>query len=303
MTEVLPIPLVPPECDLRNFGFIPLEFRRLFTSETWLLGKPEEKLAALALWCESWHQVPAASLPDNDRVLAHLSQAGTRWPKMRDHALRGWVRCSDGRLYHPVVAEKAIEAWKGKLEQRARTHAARVAAIRKKIEKATTDEERRLLQEQLQALLADVTGSKGQGEGKGKGYGEGQGQKSKPQTLSDAARRAAAETWQAYSAAYRQRYGVEPLRNAKVNGMLAHFVGRVPHDEAPAVAAFYVGHNKQLYNSARHCVDLLLRDAEGLRTEWATGSKVTETSARQADRTATTGDQVERLLAESRRTA
>ncbi len=32
--------------------------------------------------------------------------------------LRGWIRCSDGRLYHPVVAEKALEAWVEKLTQR-----------------------------------------------------------------------------------------------------------------------------------------------------------------------------------------
>jgi hypothetical protein len=34
------------------------------------------------------------------------------WKKVRAKGgLRGWIRCSDGRLYHPVVVEKAIEAW------------------------------------------------------------------------------------------------------------------------------------------------------------------------------------------------
>src|SRR5262249_23249587 len=62
----------------------------------------------------SWHQVPAASLPDDDRVLAQLAGYGRvirEWQKVRDGALRGWVKCSDGRLYHPVVAEKALAAW------------------------------------------------------------------------------------------------------------------------------------------------------------------------------------------------
>jgi len=106
-----PAPLVPAEVDLRDFAFVPLEFRRLFTSETWILGNPEERCAALCLWCESWHQTPAGSVPDNDRILAHLSQAGSRWKKLRGHALRGWRKCSDGRLYHPVVCEKVMEAW------------------------------------------------------------------------------------------------------------------------------------------------------------------------------------------------
>jgi uncharacterized phage protein (TIGR02220 family) len=106
-----PDPLVPIEVDLRDFPFIPLEFRRLFASETWILGSNEARCASVCLWCESWHQSPAASLPDNDKILAHLSQSGGRWGKVREHAMRGWVLCSDGRWYHPVVAEKALEAW------------------------------------------------------------------------------------------------------------------------------------------------------------------------------------------------
>jgi hypothetical protein len=40
--------------------------------------------------------------------------------------LRGFVECTDGRLYHSVVAEKAREAWQAKIEQRYRTEVARV---------------------------------------------------------------------------------------------------------------------------------------------------------------------------------
>lgn len=116
MTD-LPAPLVPADVDLRDFAFMPLDVNRLLTSETWLLGSGDECKAAMALWCVSWHQVPAASLPTNDKMLAHLSAAGPRWRKVKDHALRGWVLCNDGRLYHPVVAEKAIEAWGHKRKQ------------------------------------------------------------------------------------------------------------------------------------------------------------------------------------------
>jgi hypothetical protein len=92
-----------------------------------------------------------------------------------------------------------------------------------------------------------------------------------------------AATWAAYSMAYRKRYGVEPVRNAKVNGQLANFITRISVEEAPAVAAHYVDSNAKLYVAAGHPVDLLLRDAEKLRTEWATDRRVTEAGARELD--------------------
>ena len=110
----LPQPLVPAEVDLRDFQGMWIDTDRLLRSDTWVLGTGDQKAAAMTLWLESWHQVPAASLPSNDRMLAKLSQAD-RWPKVKEHALRGWVLCSDGRRYHPVVAEKALEAWIEKL--------------------------------------------------------------------------------------------------------------------------------------------------------------------------------------------
>jgi hypothetical protein len=77
----------------------------------------EEFRAAVLLWCAAWHQVPAASLPDDDKALAALAGYGrvvAEWRKHREGALYGWVKCSDGRLYHPVVAEKARDAWQAK---------------------------------------------------------------------------------------------------------------------------------------------------------------------------------------------
>ncbi|HIE5943651.1 TPA: DUF1376 domain-containing protein [Burkholderia cepacia] len=110
----LPNPLTPADCNLRDFPFMPIEVKRLLTSETWILGTGDERAAAITLWLESWHQIPAASLPADDRMLGHLSQA-KNWKRVKDHALRGWVKCADGRLYHPVAAEKVLEAWLSKL--------------------------------------------------------------------------------------------------------------------------------------------------------------------------------------------
>ena len=112
-------PMTPADCDLQDFSYIPVDVQRLLKSETWVLSTGEEKAAAMCLWLESWHQLPAASLPDNDRMLAHLAQVPpTRWKKVKDMAMRGWELCADGRWYHPVVAEKALEAWIEKLINR-----------------------------------------------------------------------------------------------------------------------------------------------------------------------------------------
>lgn len=107
---------------------------------------------------------------------------------------------------------------------------------------------------------------------------------------------AARATWTAYSAAYLHRYGVEPVRNKTINSHVIAFVRRVPHAEAPDVAAFFVSHKGQRYVAAMHPTNLMLQDAEKLRTEWATGRQVTSTSARQSDRTAAIGDAVSEYL-------
>ncbi|MGN8190300.1 DUF1376 domain-containing protein [Burkholderia sp. 22088] len=116
----LPNPLTPADCDLRDFPFMPLDVQRLCDSDLAALESPEACWAALLLWSKSWHQVPAASLPDDDRVLAKFTgyqRAPAAWQAIRDGALRGWIKCSDGRLYHPVVAEKANEGWFAKHRQ------------------------------------------------------------------------------------------------------------------------------------------------------------------------------------------
>lgn len=132
MTEQLPAPMTPADCDLQDFKFMPLDVSRLRDSDLASDETPEACWAAVLLWCASWHQVPAASIPENDGWQA--KQAGyvsrgkvaKEWLEVRSGALRGWVKCSDGRLYHPVVTEKAIEAWNSKLDQRWRTEVGRI---------------------------------------------------------------------------------------------------------------------------------------------------------------------------------
>lgn len=116
-----PEPLTPVDCDLRDFAFMPLDTMRLLDSDLFAIATGDEFKAAITLWCKAWQQVPAGSLPNDDRVLAHLAGAGTKWKKLREIALRGFVECEDGRLYHPVVCEKANEAWAKKQSYRERS--------------------------------------------------------------------------------------------------------------------------------------------------------------------------------------
>lgn len=131
----LPEPLVPAEVDLRDFPDFPLDFKRLFASDTWIMCDAEEKVAALRLWCMSMHQEPAGSLPDNDRILADLAGYGVavrEFLKVKENAMRGWIRCADGRLYHHVVAEKVLDCWAKKRRKAVENAADRERKRRKK---------------------------------------------------------------------------------------------------------------------------------------------------------------------------
>ena len=176
----LPGPMTPAECDLRGMPFMPLDIVRLFDSDLYALSTGDEFKAALSLWGKSFLQVPAASLPADERILAHLSGAGPAWKKVRDMAMRGWVKCSDGRYYHPVVAEKAKEAWEARLGRRARTEAARQArqAARggsdntppdRPTKNVTNGAAHDATMTATNSVTEDVTGSKGQYKGQGQG--------------------------------------------------------------------------------------------------------------------------------------
>ena len=109
------------------------------------------------------------------------------------------------------------------------------------------------------------------------------------------------ETWEHYSKAYSSKYGVAPVRNQKTNSQVAQLVKRLGASEAPFVAEHYLTHRHSLYVSAKHCLDLLVRDAEKLRTEWATGTQGTHTQALMADKTQTNFNSFAPLIEAARR--
>lgn len=103
-------PPVPVDADLRHYPEMPLEVARLRDSGI-VLADAEAFRCAVLLWCSSWHQVPAGSLPNDDAELCRLVGLGRdlrTWRKIKNATLRGWELFADGRLYHRVVCEKVI---------------------------------------------------------------------------------------------------------------------------------------------------------------------------------------------------
>lgn len=114
-------------------------------------------------------------------------------------------------------------------------------------------------------------------------------------TKENADRGANKTVWEAYKTAYLNRYGVEPVRNAKLNTNISQFVARLGADDAPEVAKFFVGHNDSFYVKNMHAFGLALANAESLHTQWRTGRKVTATDARQAEVSDSLKNQIARL--------
>ena len=107
------------------------------------------------------------------------------------------------------------------------------------------------------------------------------------------------KTWKAYKAAYQQRYKTDPVRNASVNAKIKQIVARLGNN-APDVAAHYVWCNAAYYVRDKHTVGPLLKDCEGLHTEWATGKTVTNAEARQVDATQSRANVWGELIAEEK---
>lgn len=111
---ILPEPLISPDVDLRSYDWMPLKGVKLFNSDFDFVCSDTEWRAGVTLWWASWHQVPAGSLPDNDRALCSLAGFGRdikAFCLIKENALRGFVKCSDGRLYHSILCDEARSAW------------------------------------------------------------------------------------------------------------------------------------------------------------------------------------------------
>lgn len=163
----LPPPPVRPELDLRAFHYMAVDVVRLRDSEFVLKTTGDEFRAGFLLRCASWHQKPASSLPNNDVMLAFLAGFGRDldgWLRVRQGALDGFVECSDGRLYHLEVAEKALEAEKHRDINRTRTIAATAARRRQRDDdrhgqrhEARDDDQRKKAKEKVKGKKSNQT--------------------------------------------------------------------------------------------------------------------------------------------------
>jgi hypothetical protein len=200
--------MTPAGCNLQDFPHTPILRSRLFGSSFHARTTDSEWRAGVTLWLKAWEQVPAGSLPDDDIELCRLAELARdikTWKKLKAGAMRGWVLCSDGRLYHPVVAEVVRNAVDAKTAQRDKTLKARIAALQKALKETSdsdkqvslTEEIRKLSQalslSQSQKALLAVTGSvteskrreeKGREE-KGLDSSEPNGSGGKPPKLTD----------------------------------------------------------------------------------------------------------------------
>ena len=115
MSDPLPAPLVPEGVDLRSFPWMRFDVVRLTNSE-FVMGASREAVgAAFTLWFSSFHQVPAGTLPDNDRILQRMAGCTDReWKRSGAEAMHGWELSSDGRYHHETVAAVVLETWKKK---------------------------------------------------------------------------------------------------------------------------------------------------------------------------------------------
>jgi hypothetical protein len=121
MPDQLPPPPVPPECDLRDFLFMPLDVVLLRDSSFSKRTTGDEFRAGVMLWCAAWHQVPAGSLPDDDSELSALAGYGfalKAWRKVKAGAMQKFEKCSDNRWYHPEICKKAKNSWNEKLRHK-----------------------------------------------------------------------------------------------------------------------------------------------------------------------------------------
>ena len=162
----LPPPLTPSTADLRDFPHTPLFRSRLFGSSFHARSTDSEWRAGVTLWLKSWDQTPAGSLPDDDIELCRLAELGRDlklWNRLKVGALRGWVRCSDGRLYHPVVAEGVNNAIEAKLKQRLKTAKARIAALEKHLREAKTKDDKERITEEIERIRQTLKQSQSHG--------------------------------------------------------------------------------------------------------------------------------------------
>jgi hypothetical protein len=102
-------PPYPAETKARGWRF-DLDYEQIEQSSTWALAGPEVKPWLLMMWFTAWKQVPCASIPADEEVIAAMiGMPAKLWQKHSKVMLRGWAAASDGRMYHNVLTGRVRE--------------------------------------------------------------------------------------------------------------------------------------------------------------------------------------------------
>ena len=127
LNQALPDPPYPADTRAKGWRF-EIDTEAIQSSETWLRAKRGDvRGALLLLWSEAWQQSPCGSLPDDDELISLLiDMPVTTFAKHRTVLLRGWVKASDGLLYHETITKRVLSML-DKRENDARRAAARRA--------------------------------------------------------------------------------------------------------------------------------------------------------------------------------
>jgi hypothetical protein len=102
------------------------------------------------------------------------------------------------------------------------------------------------------------------------------------------------EAWQAYSEAFRGKFGVDPIRNARVMGQMKHFIDRVGQADAPNILRFYLQQHDRWTVQNGHTVGVALQQAEKLAAGYRGAKMITEGEAREIDKRQTSSNNVDR---------
>lgn len=260
------------------FPFYPGDF---LSSSRVAMMTTEEIGGYLLLLCHCW-QDPACTIPSDDDAVRKLSRLTGSLDAVKSCFILKRGRLLNERLYKEwkkvkeksELAKKSVEVrWKNTRNTNVKR------TLYSSHRNIGTEEQKNKGTEEESELHSEVRIQK------------------KELTIRDEPS-APALVWESYANAYQRRYGTPPVRNAKVNSQIAQFVKRVPGEAAPTIAAFYVTHSDAYYVRMQHPVGLLLRDAEGLHTQWKNGQRMTATKAQQQDKQASKGDMWREIIHE-----
>ena len=103
-------PEPPYPADTRSRGWkFELDLERIVDSDTWQVAPPDLRPWLLMLWAMSWRCTPTGALPGDDYLIAaRIGMPLTMFQTYRETLLRGWIRHSDGKLYHETITERVV---------------------------------------------------------------------------------------------------------------------------------------------------------------------------------------------------